>query len=147
MNEDKYMKEAIKEAKKAYLNGEIPVGAVIVYNDRIIARAHNEREKYNDVTKHAEINAIRKASKKLKNWRLLNCTMYVTLFPCPMCASAINQSRISKVIYGTLPNYENYEETVNILRNNYYGIPVEIIKSSYENECVLLIQNFFKKKR
>ncbi len=147
MYDNKYMKMALKEAKKAYLIGEIPVGAVIVYKDKVIAKAYNEKEKYNDVTRHAEITAIRKASKKLNNWRLNDCIMYITLFPCPMCASAINQARISKVVYGTVPNYDDYEKTVDILNNNYYGNPVDIAESLLNEECRQLIQDFFKKMR
>ena len=95
---EKFMKEALNEAKKAYEKLEVPVGAVIVKNGKIIARAHNEKETKFDTTKHAEILAIQKASKKLKSWRLIDCDMYVTLEPCPMCAGAIINSRIRKCI-------------------------------------------------
>ena len=98
--EEKYMKEALKEAQKAYDKLEIPVGAVIVKDGKIIARAHNQKETKFDTTKHAEILAIQKASKKLKSWRLLDCEMYVTLEPCSMCAGAIINSRIKKYILG-----------------------------------------------
>ena len=96
-----YINEAIKEAKKAYAIGEVPVGAIIVKNDTIIARAHNLKESLLDPTCHAEILAIRKACNAINNWRLSDCTMYVTLEPCPMCASAIAQSRISNLYIGT----------------------------------------------
>lgn len=95
--QEKYMKEALKEAKKAYEKKEVPVGCVIVKDDKIIARAHNLKESKNDTTKHAEIIAIQKASKKLNSWRLLDCEMYVTLEPCSMCAGAIINSRIKKI--------------------------------------------------
>ena len=96
-NKIKFMKEALREAQKAYDKKEIPVGAVIVKDNKIIARAHNVKEEKNDTTKHAEIIAIQKASKKLNAWRLTGCEMYVTLEPCSMCAGALIQSRISKV--------------------------------------------------
>ena len=104
MNDIYFMNEALKEANKAYNCGEVPIGAVIVKDNKIIARGYNLKETKNDASKHAEIIAINKASKKLSNWRLIDCTIYVTMFPCPMCASLINQSRISKIIYGTIPN-------------------------------------------
>ena len=95
--QEKFMKEALKEAKKAYKKLEIPVGAVIVKDGKIIARGHNLKETKEDTTKHAEIIAIQKASKKLSAWRLIDCEMYVTLEPCAMCAGAIINSRIKKV--------------------------------------------------
>lgn len=98
---EKFMKEALKEAVKAYDKLEVPVGAVIVKDGKIIARAHNVKEEKKDTTKHAEILAISKASKKLESWRLTDCEMYVTLEPCPMCAGALIQSRIKKVYIGT----------------------------------------------
>ena len=101
MLEEKFMKEALKEAKKAYEKLEVPVGCVIVKEGKIIARAHNLKETKLDTTKHAEILAIQKASKKLESWRLLDCEMYVTLEPCSMCAGAIINSRIKKVYIGT----------------------------------------------
>ena len=97
-DKEKFMKEALKEAKKAYEKLEVPVGAVIVSNGKIIARAHNLKESKKDTTKHAEILAIEKASKKLEAWRLLDCEMYVTLEPCSMCAGAIINARIKKYI-------------------------------------------------
>ena len=96
-----YMEEAINQAKKAYKNGEIPVGAVIVYDNKIIAKSYNKVEKEKIAVSHAEINAIKIAAKKLKNWRLLDCDMYVTLEPCPMCSWAIKLSRIRNVYYCT----------------------------------------------
>ncbi|MDE5540081.1 MAG: nucleoside deaminase, partial [Bacilli bacterium] len=100
--EEKFMKEALKEARKAYNKEEIPVGAVIVKNGEIIARAYNLKETKKDTINHAEILAIKKASKKLNSWRLTDCEMYVTLEPCSMCAGALIQSRISKVYIGTM---------------------------------------------
>ena len=97
--DDKFMNYALKEAQKAYNKMDVPVGCVIVYNGKVIARGYNKREKDQNVIKHAEIEAIDKACKTLKSWRLNDCTIYTTLFPCPMCASAIQQSRISKLVY------------------------------------------------
>ena len=97
---EKYMKIAIKEAEKAFNIGEVPVGAVIVKNNKIIAKAYNKKEKLGSVTRHAEIIAIEKASKRISNWRLDNCDIYITLEPCPMCASAIKQSRIANIYCG-----------------------------------------------
>ena len=97
----KFMKAALKEAKKAYEKLEVPVGCVIVKDGKIIARAHNLKESKTDTTKHAEILAIQKASRKLQSWRLIDCDLYVTLEPCAMCAGAIIQSRIKNVYYGT----------------------------------------------
>lgn len=132
------MKAAIKLARKAANKGEIPVGAVVVKNGKIISKAYNKKEIKNDCTKHAEIIAIQKASKKLKNWRLIDCEMYITMEPCMMCAGAIEQSRISKIIYAVEnPNYGYSDKIKN----------VELIKGICEEESKLLVQDFFKKKR
>ena len=147
MNYENFMKIALEEAKKAYFEGEIPVGAIIVKNNEIIARAHNCKEKQGMVTKHAEIIAIEEASKRIDNWRLLDCTLYVTLFPCPMCASAINQARISKIVYGTIPEYAKKELISEILKDKNYGIPVEIVDNVLNNECLDLLKKFFVEKR
>ena len=135
---EKYMNIAIKLAKKAYKKGEIPVGAVIVKNGKIISKAYNKKEKLKDCTKHAEIIAIQKASKKLKNWRLTDCEIYITMEPCMMCSGAIEQSRISKIIYAVEnPNFGYSNKIQN----------VEIIKGLCEEKCKKMIQDFFKKKR
>lgn len=146
-NDEYYMKEALKEAQKAFNKGEIPIGAVIVKNNKIIARAHNLKETKNNATKHAEILVIEKVSKKINNWRLLDCTIYVTMFPCPMCASAINQSRISKIVYGTIPEYADKDIVNSILSDKYYGAPVEIVGNLLEKKCAELLRKFFIKKR
>ena len=101
-NDEKYMKEALKQAKKAALIDEVPIGCVIVHDDKIIARGYNKRNKLPSTLGHAEISAIKKASKALGDWRLEECTMYVTLEPCPMCAGAIVQARIPKVVIGAM---------------------------------------------
>lgn len=133
-----YMNIAIKEAKKAYKYEEVPVGAVIVKNNKIIAKAYNKKEKTKNVTKHAEIIAISKACKKIKNWRLDDCIIYVTMEPCMMCSGAIEQSRIKKIVYGV--KNKNYGST-NQLKN------IEIISQVCEKECRKLVQSFFKKRR
>ena len=146
-NDLEYMKIAYKEAIKAYKKNEIPVGAVIVKNNRIIAKTHNIKEKKQCCTMHAEIHAIEKASKKLKNWRLNDCTIYITMFPCPMCASAINQARIKKIVCGTTPSEINKKITYDILNDKKYGLPVEIEEGILDEECYTLMQNFFNEKR
>ena len=113
--ESKYMKMAINEARKAYKMGEVPVGAVIVKDDVVIAKAYNKKEKNGCVTGHAEILAVEKASKKLNNWRLNGCDIYITLEPCPMCASAIKQSRINNVYYGLSNSDKNNCELINAI--------------------------------
>ena len=136
MNET-FVKLAIKEAKKAYKKGEIPIGAVIVKNNKIISKAHNLVEAKKNAIMHAEILAITKATKKLKNWRLNGCEMYVTLQPCSMCVSAIELSRIDKVYFLTPKDKE-----IKINNDKYIHI-----KNKDEDESLKLIQNFFKKRR
>ena len=146
--EEKYMNLAIKEAKKAYNIGEIPVGAVIVYKDRVIAKAYNQKEKMNNATKHAEIIAIEKASKKLNNWRLENCSIYITLEPCPMCASAIKQARISCVYAGISSNdKENINIVKKIFNSNYNNAKVNYMCKNDNLEIKKLLKEFFLKKR
>ena len=147
MNDIDYMKLALKEAQKAFKHGEIPVGAIIVKNGKVIAKGYNKCEKKYSSTRHAEIITIEKAGRKLKNWRLIDCTMYVTMLPCPMCASAINQARIKRIVYGTIPKYVNYEDVVNTLNDKKYGLPVEIGESILADESIKLLKTFFKKKR
>ncbi len=144
-NKIKYMKEAIKEAKKAYDKEEIPVGAIIVKDNKIIARAHNIKEAKKDTTKHAEIIAIQKASKKLGAWRLTDCEMYVTLEPCSMCAGALIQSRIKKVYIGTLDEKTGACGSVlNLLEDYPFNHKVEIEKNVMQKECETVIKEFFK---
>lgn len=120
--EEKFMKEALKEAKKAYEKEEVPVGAVIVKDGKIIARAHNLKETKKDTTRHAEIIAIQKASKKLNAWRLEDCEMYVTLEPCSMCKEIIKKSRIKNIYYYAIQNNSSYEKEPNYIHinNNYF---------------------------
>ncbi len=139
------MKDALKEAKKAYDKLEVPVGAVIVKDGKIIARAHNLKETKYDTTKHAEILAIQKASKKLNNWRLIDCEMYVTLEPCSMCAGAIINSRIKKVYIGTLDEKTGAAGSVlNLFEDFTFNHNVEVEKGIMQEECETMLKNFFK---
>ena len=141
---EKYMKEALKEAQKAYKKLEVPVGAIIVKDGKIVARAHNLKETKNDTTKHAEILAIEKASKKLGNWRLIDCEMYVTLEPCPMCAGAIVNSRIKKVNIGAMDEKTGAcGSKLNLLQDFNFDTKVDMEIGILENECRELLQKFF----
>ncbi len=141
---DKFMIEALKEAKKAYKKNEVPIGAVIVKNDKIIARAYNKKEKSNIATQHAEILAIDKACRKVKNWRLNDCTIYVTVEPCIMCCGAIIQSRIKKIVYGiSNKNYGGVESIATVLDKT----NISIEKGIMQNECLAILKKFFNKKR
>ena len=146
--EEKFMKAALKEAKKAYDKLEVPVGAVIVKDRKIIARAHNLKETKNDTTKHAEIIAIQKASKKLNSWRLIDCEMYVTLEPCSMCAGALINSRIKKVYIGASDQKTGAVGSVfNLLEDYTFNHKVEYEKGVMQEECENILKEFFKKLR
>ena len=143
--QEKFMKQALKEAQKAYDKLEIPVGAVIVKDGKIIARAHNIKELKNDTTKHAEIIAIQKASKKLGAWRLNDCEMYVTLEPCPMCAGAIIQARIKKLYIGTMDEKTGACGSVlNLLEDYKFNHQVEVETGLLNKECEKILKDFFK---
>lgn len=146
--EEKIMKEALKEAKKAYNKLEVPVGAVIVRDGQIIARAHNLKESKKDTTNHAEILAIQKASKKLGSWRLLDCEMYVTLEPCTMCAGAIIQARVGKLYIGTM-DYKTGAcgSVLNVLEDYPFNHKVEYETGILKDECENILQEFFKELR
>lgn len=145
---EKFMKEALKEAKKAYDKLEVPVGAVIVKDGKVIARAHNLKETKFDTTKHAEILAIQKASKKLNSWRLLDCEMYVTLEPCSMCAGALINSRIKKVFVGTDDEKTGAIGSVfNLLDDYSFNHTVEFEKGILKDECENILKEFFKNLR
>lgn len=146
--QEKFMKEALKEARKAYEKDEIPVGAVIVKDNKIIARGHNLKETALDTTKHAEIIAIQKASKKLKSWRLIDCQMYVTLEPCSMCAGAIINSRIDNLYIGTLDEKTGACGSVlNLLEDYKFNHKVNVEKGILKDECEYILKEFFKKLR
>ena len=139
-----FMKEALLEAKKAYKKLEIPVGAVIVKDGEIIARAHNIKEEKKDTTKHAEILAIQRASKKLETWRLNDCEMYVTLEPCHMCAGAIIQSRLKKIYIGTMDEKTGACGSVlNLLEDYKFNHKVEVEKGILKDDCEKMLKEFF----
>lgn len=139
------MKQALKEAKKAYEKLEVPVGAVIVKDGKIIAKAHNLKETKTDTTKHAEILAIQKASKKLESWRLLDCEMYITLEPCSMCAGAIINSRIKKVYIGALDEKTGAAGSVlNLFEDYKFNHKVEVEKGVMQEECENILKDFLK---
>jgi tRNA(adenine34) deaminase len=145
MDKSFYMKEAIKEAYKAYDKRETPIGAVIVKNGEIIARAHNLTEELNDPTAHAEILAIRQASEKLGGWRLIDCDLYVTMEPCIMCSGAIVNSRIKKLIIGTKHIKNSYTEKQHEFKVNFYeNNSVDTFYGVLREECSNILQEFFK---
>ncbi len=145
---EEFMKQALKEAKKAYKKAEVPVGAVIVKDGEIIARAHNLKENKNDTTCHAEILAIKKASKKLNSWRLSDCEMYVTLEPCAMCAGSLIQSRIKKVYIGAM-DYKTGAcgSVLNLLEDYKFNHIVECETGIMQEDCEKILQDFFKELR
>ena len=144
-NENKFMNIALKEEKKAYDKEEVPVGAIIVFNNEVISKGHNLKENKKNVLKHAELIAIERASKKIGDWRLNECILYTTLFPCPMCASAIQQSRIKKVVYlNDNVNQFTKKISLNILKNKNTNHQVQI-EQIHTNGTTLL--TFFEKLR
>ena len=146
--EEKFMQEALKEAKKAYKKLEVPVGAVIVKNGEIIAKAHNLKETKFDTTKHAEILAIQKASKKLKSWRLIDCEMYITLEPWAMCAGAIINSRIKKIYIGTMDEKTGAAGSkLNLFKDYTFNHSVEVETNVMQKQCEKLLKDFFKELR
>lgn len=146
--EEKYMREAIKQARKAYALGEVPIGCVIVYEDNIIARGYNRRVTDKNTLSHAELNAIKKASKKLGDWRLDNCEMYITLEPCQMCAGAIVQSRIKKVYAGCMnPKAGCAGSILNLLDVPQFNHQVEFEKDILHDECSQMLTSYFKEMR
>lgn len=145
---EKYMKMAIEEAKKAEDIKEVPIGAVIVYQDEVIATAHNLRESSQLACAHAEFLAIQKANQSMNSWRLEDCTLYVTLEPCPMCAGAILQSRIPRVVYGAPDPKAGCAGTLmNLLEDNRFNHEAEVISGVLKEECGQLLSSFFKKLR
>jgi len=142
------MKEALKEAQKAYNKDETPVGAVIVKDGKIIARGHNEKELKNDPTLHAEITAIKKACKKLNSWRLNDCDMYVTLEPCAMCAGALIQARLRKLYIGTSdPKAGAVGSVINVLAVEKFNHSVQVEYGVMMNECSEILKKFFRELR
>lgn len=146
--DEKYMAEAIKQAKKAQKINEVPIGCVIVQNEKIIARGYNKRNSKGCVLEHAEISAIKKACKKTGDWRLEDCTMYVTLEPCQMCAGAIVQSRLNKIVIGSMnPKAGCAGSVINLLQMSQFNHQVEIQKGVLQEECSQLLTDFFKELR
>lgn len=146
--DQRYMKEALKQAKKADKIDEVPIGCVIVYEDRIIARAYNRRNIDKNTLAHAELLAIKKASKVLGDWRLEDCTMYVTLEPCQMCAGAIVQARVKRVVVGSMnPKAGCAGSVLNLLQMDQFNHQVELDIGVMEEECSRMLKDFFKRLR
>ena len=146
--DEKFMKEAKKQAMKAYALKEVPIGCVIAYEGKIIARGYNKRNKEKNTLSHAEMNAIRKASKYLGDWRLEGCTMYITLEPCPMCAGAIVQARVDRVVIGSMNAKAGCAGSVlNVLQERRFNHQVELTTGVMEEECSQMMKTFFKELR
>ena len=146
--DEKYMREAIRQARKAYALGEVPIGCVIVYRDRIIGRGYNRRNTDKSTLSHAEITAIRKASKEMGDWRLEECTLYVTLEPCQMCSGAIVQARIPRVVMGCRNEKAGCAGSVlNILQEPRFNHQVEVTEGVLGDECSNMLKEFFKELR
>lgn len=145
MSDEQFMQEAITEAKKAEKRNEVPIGAVIVYNGEIIARGHNVRETSQATLSHAELIAIKEANEKIGSWRLEDCTLYVTLEPCPMCAGAIVQSRIKRVVYGAPDPKAGCAGTLlNLLEEPRFNHQAEVTRGVLEEDCAKLLTDFFR---
>jgi tRNA(adenine34) deaminase len=144
MEKEKFMKLALKEAEKAFKKEEVPIGAVIVKEGKVIAKAYNLKEIKKDTTEHAEIRAIKKASKKLNSWRLNDCELYTTLEPCPMCAGAIIQARIKKVYIGTMDEKTGAYGSVLNLMDYKFNHKVELEYGILQQQCQEILKKFFK---
>ena len=146
--DQKYMKDAYRQAKKAYALGEVPIGCVIVHDGKVIGRGYNRRNTDKNTLAHAEITAIRRASKIIGDWRLEDCTMYVTLEPCQMCAGAIVQARIPRVVMACMnPKAGCAGSILNILDMPEFNHQVEAVRGVMEEECAALLKTFFKELR
>lgn len=146
--DEKYMREAIKQARKAAKIDDVPIGCVIVYDDKIIARGYNRRNTDKSTLAHAEIIAIRKAAKVIGDWRLEDCTMYITLEPCPMCAGAIVQARIPRVVVGAMnPKAGCAGSVINLLQMDGFNHKAELTSGVLVDECRTMLQDFFKEMR
>ena len=147
-DQERYMKEAIRQAKKARALEEVPIGCVIVCDGQIIARGYNRRNADKNTLSHAELNAIKKASKKLGDWRLEGCTMYVTLEPCQMCAGALMQSRIDRVVIGSMnPKAGCAGSVLNLLEMDGFNHKVEVVRGVLQEECSTMLSDFFRELR
>ena len=146
--DERFMREAIRQARKAGVRMEAPIGCVIVYEGKIIARGYNRRNTDKNTISHAEMNAIRKASKKLGDWRLEGCTMYITLEPCQMCAGAIVQARVSRVVIGSMnPKAGCAGSILNLLEMKQFNHQVEVTRGVLQEECSQMLSGFFKELR
>ncbi len=146
--DEKYMREAVRQAKKAYAIGEVPIGCVIVYQDKIIGRGYNRRTVDKNTLAHAELIAIRKASRKMGDWRLEGCTMYVTLEPCQMCSGAIVQSRMERVVIGCMnPKAGCAGSILNLLQMEEFNHRVDITTEVLGEECSQMMKGFFRELR
>ena len=146
--DEKYMKQALRLAKKAMDSGDVPIGCLIVYDGKVIARGYNRRNKEKQSLAHAELIAIRKASKVIGDWRLEECKMYVTLEPCQMCAGAIVQARIPEVVIGCMnPKAGCAGSIINLLDMQEFNHQVKVTRGVLEEECSVLLKNFFKELR
>ena len=146
--DENYMKEAKKQAMKAYALGEVPIGCVIVCQDKIIARGYNRRNTDKNTLSHAELNAIRKASRKMGDWRLEGCTLYVTLEPCQMCAGAIVQARLDRVVIAAMnPKAGCAGSVLNLLEMEGFNHKVQVTRGVLEEECSVMLSGFFRELR
>ncbi|MCI6866560.1 MAG: tRNA adenosine(34) deaminase TadA [Lachnospiraceae bacterium] len=146
--DEKFMREALRQAKKAYALREVPIGCVIVYEGKIIARGYNRRNTDQNTTSHAEINAIRRASKKLGDWRLEGCTIYITLEPCQMCAGAIVQSRITRAVIGSMnPKAGCAGSILNLLEMPEFNHQVKVDRGILDEQCSTMLSGFFRELR
>ncbi len=146
--DEKYMKEAIRQAKKAAAIGDVPIGCIIVYDGKIIARGYNKRNKNKTVLAHAELLTMSKACKKIGDWRLEDCTMYITLEPCQMCAGAIVQARIKRVVIGSMnPKAGCAGSILNLLEMSEFNHQVEVTRGVLQEECSEMLSSFFRELR
>jgi len=146
--DERYMREAIHQAKKAYELQEVPIGCVIVYEGKIIGRGYNRRTVDKNVMAHGELQAIKKANQKMGDWRLEDCTLYVTLEPCPMCAGAIVQARIKRVVIGCMnPKAGSVGSVINLLAQEGFNHQVEVTTGVLEEECSEMMKGFFRELR
>ena len=147
-DQERYMKEAIRQAKKARALEEVPIGCVIVCNGQIIARGYNRRNADKTVLSHAEVTSIKKACKKEGDWRLEDCTLYITLEPCQMCAGALMQSRIDRVVIGSMnPKAGCAGSVLNLLEMDGFNHKVEVIRGVLQEECSIMLSDFFRELR
>jgi len=150
-NDDKdieLMQEALREAEIAYSNQEVPIGAVVVYQNKIIVRTHNRKEELQDPTAHAEIFALQEAARYLGSWHLEDLDLYVTLEPCPMCAYAMLQARIKRLVFGTPdPKAGAAGSVINVVQDKRFNHQIEVVSGVLEKECSLILQKFFQERR